>query len=506
MNGIAPSLDAYRAGYHILETRERNDRRRPHIEITDEGDILSTIRRLESTGQLRDLQRNYAQAKSLINQMVRHVVGTGPKVLFHTKNEKWNSDAAHWFNSVWAANCDGRDDLHFAYLCELAVGTVLREHDCVCFFDGGGLVDEGAPATDTAPERPSSAGRLFFWEGDQISNLEPGAFKNHVAEIAAAVNYPADKISQDRGVLKTEYGRVLGWIASHRRGLGALNWEDVTVLPIGPAWMLKDPWRLNDARGTSALLASAAMLIDDYELLKIELLSAKRAAGMAAKVKSADPSSRAMGRSDSATKPKVTDAAATDRYEILEKVFGGAVEYLNQGDDIEILENRRPAPQLADFLNFSAVQAGAGFGLPRLYSLLQADASYSASRAEMNVGDVTFKRYQKWLERQFLDRVLDRALAWGVSVGAVPERTAMWRGEFSWEHHKQEPIDENKHESANRTGLEIGSRTMKDIHGAEWRNVIRQRAAERVAERVALQEAAAAAGITIEPEENEDAL
>ena len=76
-------------GYDQTNNEARTKRKRPRAEIKDEtGDdgILNPNTSRLTTNQIRDLYRNYSQAKSLIQQLCLNVLGSGTPVIFKTGN------------------------------------------------------------------------------------------------------------------------------------------------------------------------------------------------------------------------------------------------------------------------------------------------------------------------------------------------------------------------------------------------------------------------------------
>lgn len=462
-------LPTVRMGYDVNSREQRRRRRGGSIEIGAERGargVLDPWQALTNTQLLRDLYRNYSQAKSLLTQLVLHVVGCGNEVLFNTDDADWNLAAAYWYNEEWAAACDGRDDRWLHDLNAAVLASVVREHDCVMWFDRAGVFQPGG---------------LFFWETDQVASLRKKDFDEHAADIARAVGWTgrADQLQQDEGLVLSPVGKTLGYVVHGGRGKTELKWDEATVLPRGPATLVKKPWRLNQKRGTSELLTAAASLVDNYELLQYELQAAKAGATQAVKFKVADAHRRAIARATGSdgqsSDPEVTDSArsAFDPYTNYEKLFPGSYEYLEPDEDVEILENKRPAAQLADFIDHQTLAAGGSLGLPRFYSLMKADASFSATRGEMNLGDVTFESWQSWLERYVLRWQCDLAIPFAMATGQLPQND-QWRQRRSFDHPKQKALDENKQAQADAVSLALGTKSYEDIYGADWQQRLKK--------------------------------
>lgn len=459
-----------KAKYEIL--KQNRKRRHQPIEYSGETGISGITNNwdmLRAVAEMRNLYRNYAAAKSFLIQFKLHVIGRGNRMFCTLDGEDdWNEFTQNWYNKIWAKNCDARDDRHLHDLNALILSSVLREHDCVAYFDQFGIAGE------------KSAGKIWTWESDQIMSLSKKDFDAHRTDIAQILQIKnADGLIQSSGVISDEYGIVSGYIVSRKRGLPETNWKDATVLPRGPARLLKNTWRLNEHRGASEMLTAAAGLVDNYEILQAELQGAKGAGKWVAAIKTIDSHIKSIGRTDSSdadSEIDITDADADDfkNYTHLEKLFDGAIEYLDPGDELDLKANPRLGNQLEAFLNYQTIMAGASMGLPRFYSLMKADASFSATRAEMNLGDDLFGYWQKWLENYVLTWETENAIEFGMRTGTVAAKTG-WRGKYEYDHPKQTPIQEAQHANANKTFFETGEKTLRDEVGPEWREKLRQR-------------------------------
>lgn len=469
---------AAKDGYHVLEQSESRERRRASIEYGDEATQFPAFGRLQSVNVLRDLYRNYSSARCLLWQFRIHVIGCGQKVTFHTGTDFDKAAESH-FNNYFAKHADARDDRNLHDLNAALLLSVIREHDCVVYFDLDGGVTGG-----------DSKGKLWTWETDQICDIDDKDWKKD--EVAAAIRgslaYPAGDMTQQQGCIQDKWGRTLGYIVTAQHGMASVPYKDVTVLRRGWARLLKHPWRLNQTRGSSDMLTAACQLVDTYELLKAELASAKVAAHLGIQITQKDSDTAAQGRADVSEKGAngvaVTDAIPSSRkkYNAYEKLSRGAIEYMEPGEEAKVLDNTRPSYTVKDFAEFETIMAGASMGLPRLYSMLKADASYSASRAEMNLGDGTFEVWQKWLERYVLDFEVVNATQAGQDVGAVPAlNLKQWVDKFSFIHPVQKSIDVLKDALADTERLNNRTSTLAELIGPHWEDHIAQLGKERKA-------------------------
>ena len=468
-----PDLMSPQSSYDI--TTQKRHRRRASVEFTNErgaSGILTDQEAMRTTADARNLYRNYCQAKSMVNQLLMNVIGNGNRVIFDTGNEQWDEDANYWFESEWGASCDGRDDRHIHDLNKLFLASVIREHDCVVWFDRGGLID---------------AGKIFYWETDQIASISDKEFDKRRKTIARRIGWTgrASSLRQESGVVfSNRSGKALGYFVTPKRGQTIVKWDDVTVLPRGAARMIKNKWRLIQSRGIADILTCATNLIDNYEMLGAELQSAKTAARLAIKIKTTDAHQVANARADSSSgqldNVSITDddSPAFTTYKNFEKLSNGAIEYMEPDDDAEIMENKRPASHMQAFISENSIASGASMGLTRVYSLMKADASFSAVKGEMNLAEVTFKSWQKFMERYVLKWEVEEAIPYAIATGQLPAAPANWKRSYEFDHPKQKSLDEDKQTRSDERALRTGQKNRKQIHGPDWRNFDKQRKLE----------------------------
>ena len=461
-------------GAYDLTTQIKH-RRQSQVEYQEERGkcgIMNDQQALMTTADARNLYRNYCQAKSMVQQLLMNIIGEGNRVIFDTGSEEWDEEANHWFENEWGASCDGRDDRHIHDLNKLFLGSVIREHDCVVWFDRGGVID---------------GGKIFYWETDQVQSISEKDFQKRINTIARRIGWTgrAKSLRQESGVIFAgRSGKPLGYFVTPHRGKTIADWKDVTVLPVGPARMIKNKWRLIQGRGVADILTCATSLIDNYEMLGAELQSAKTAAHQAMAIYTEDSHMLAKARADSSSGQTTDasiedpDAAAFTNYTNWEKHSNGAIEYMQNGDKVEILKNDRPAAHMQDFIAANSIASGGSMGLTRVYSLMQANASFSAVKGEMNIAGVSFKNWQKFLERYVLKWEVEEAISYAVATGQLLQAPANWRRSYEFDHPKQKSLDEDKQTRSDERALRTGLKNRKDIHGPDWRKVDKQRKVE----------------------------
>lgn len=449
---------AIRNSYDATETNTR--RRKASPETKSEDQIYDQRKRQLGTNIGRDLERNYSSAKGILHQFRMNVVGKLGKLQV---NIKGGEEATQWFNEVWAKDCDYRDDLHFSVILQNVVASVIREGDLLA------LIDDEITEDDS--------GKLLHWESDQIAPLGEGA-------IAAGKDIIPFE-TQENGVLRGEWGKILGWSVTSKHGRGAINdIKDATLFKRGVAIHVKNPWRMNQGRGIPSLITSATNFIDLYEIIAAELQSAKRSAQIAGwtsrKNATTDydfpgttnatnlPENTGKSAATTAAEQANSDNPTSPNYERLEAYTGGIWEYVEDGDEIHFADIKRPNVQLAAFVDAVLGHAGASLGVAKAYSLLSANSSYTSFRGDMIMTWVTFYAMQKWLERTYADRVSIKVFKWAMRKKKVKKLPNGWEQTISWTWPVMPHVDELKEAKAEEQFLKNGTLDFSTLLGPNW--------------------------------------
>ena len=458
-------LKQMKGKYDAVAPSADKGRRKAEIETQHEEQILRPYDRMKAISLARDLERNFTNGKSIIRQLKVNVVGAhGGKLRMKTGNAEQDKAAAAWFNSRWASGCDSRDDAHFNEFLKLIVASVAREGDCLAVFDDFDADD----------------GKLLFFEADQLVSVDASDWEKQTAWTEKAtkdgktVSVP---MKQESGVIYNSKGRVQAYAVTAKHGLQTAKLNEVTILPVGVAKLLKSPWRFNQLRGVGDMLTASPDLQDIYEMRSKELQSAKVAASFAGAVTKKDAMMDGLLRAGNSPEDIISGAGGAassevKNYEAMEALTGGFLEYLNPGEDIKILDHNRPNVNSTIFAEAVNASAGAAFGLAKTYAGLQVTSSYTAFRGEMLLSWETFYDWQKWLERRFCDWVARKALAWAVRKNILPALADGWEYSLSWNWPKMPQVDPEKEGRAKNNDLKNGYTDYEAELGPDWREKI----------------------------------
>lgn len=452
---------AVRAHYDVV-TKPRNPsggrkRRQARIERGEEEALLAPRHRLQATTLVRDAIRNTPQARGIAKTMRVNVVGSYGKLQFKETGDFY-SEAARWFNSVWARAIDFLDNTSWRESLQLVVYAIAHEGDFVAVFDDG-----------TLSARPGGTGKMVFFEADHICNLRAIDFSK----------FEARGYTQDAGVISDRLGRQVGVILSRKRGETECALDGAIVLSRDPDVAQYDlPWvhvrrkfRLRQKRAAGDALTSLRTLLDSDEILGYELQTAKSAAARYATViESEEDDPLTPSGYDDLESEQNGDGDEESRVEALEHYTGGNVDYVPSGTDIKFDPTTRPNVNLGPFLDYTTDVAGASFGLAHAYARMKADTSYTAFRGDMTMTWMTFKDFQQFLEDSFSDWAAVQAVRWGMKRGAIkaapPEG---WEGYIAWQYPRMPAVDEAKEQTAIAQKLKNGLTTFAEEIGPHWR-------------------------------------
>ena len=452
-----------KAEYDVLKANKL--RRNPTREVKNEGGIYNMIKRLYGTNFGRDLERNYSPAKGMMLQFRMNVVGALGKMQLNVPN---GEEAAAYFNEIWAPDCDYRDDIHFSMQSQNVVASTMREGDCLAVFDDG--------------ITPDDSGKLLTWEADQIMPVTKDVLEK--LKVKHAIR---GRTTQDNGLIRDEWGKVLGFIATGKRGLTVISdIKDASFWPRGIARLPRNPWRLNQGRGVPSIISAASSFLDVYEMLARELQTAKKAAGDYAYITREDSvddwdtpgdSPEFLPENDGKTAADVDAEGANStthpearNYENLEAFTGGHTDYGAPGDKVEFNNSKRPNVDMSAFVEAVHCQAGMAMGLARAYALLKADTSYTAFRGDMIMTwQGAFYPSQKWLERDWADWVGVKVLRRASRNGTIKPLPSGWERKISWQWPVMPEVNEGQYQAALAQALKNGATDYSEILGPNWK-------------------------------------
>lgn len=466
---------SFAQGYDVVSGPDRMLRPRGTVEWRGEDGALPAWNRLNMLNLARQGARNGDSMRALMRQMELNAVGhVGGKATFAFPAAfKAAAEDLRGRFADWARRAEFGDDLCLSKLLRLVVDTKFLGGDVVLLFDDG-LVED--------------SGKVLAFEPDEIADVPREWLRE---------KFPAGYV-QRQGRIYNPNGRFVGVTVSHRyRGATTFRRDPDGVLflvkddarDVQDWVMLRDVWRFNQGRGVAPVAAPLDSLLDLESVTKFEVQAAMKNAQTVGQIIStnragsdADEIPEELDREllkpdEAAAAEAVADAAdpsanpdgedGEDTFE-LENIRGtGAIfDQLPDGLKMELLDTKRPNPNVEGFVKWLSGRAGAAIGLAKCYATMEAAASYTAFRGEQVMTWPTFEDCQKDLERDVCDWLVRRWAAWAakrgeIDLAALPPN--WWRC-VHWSWPVMREVDMKATAEAKRLMLENGLVTLAELH------------------------------------------
>lgn len=478
------------AGYDVVSGPDQLLRPRGTVEYGGEDSALPVWNRLRMINMARQGVRNGDSLRALMRQMELNVVGTvGGKATFTFPDGfAGAADEIRDAFAKWARHAEFSDGLPFSKVLALVVDTKFTGGDMVLLFDDGLIEDSG---------------RLLAFDPDEIGDVP----KDWLAERLPGT-------TQRQGRIYNRFGRFIGVTVSRKyRGCGSFKRDPEGVLFLtmddfadDSDWvMLREVWRFNQGRGVPPVAAPLDSLLDLESVTKFEVQAAMKncqtlgqviatsdnaANGdaddeddeldpeLARKAAAAAGNGGEEGEGAEGETDAVSDAAEPPDEDVtLDNIRGaGAIfDQLPDGYKMELLDTKRPNPNVEGFVKWLSGRSGAAVGLAKCYANMEATTSYTAFRGEQVMTWPTFEEWQKSLEREVCDWVVRRWARWATRKGllkvTLPDG---WERFVAWSWPTMREVDQKKAAEAKKVMLESGLILLDELHPGDKRGFMRK--------------------------------
>ena len=398
-------------------------------------------------------QRNDSMIQALIGDMENWTVGAeGGKVVFRSSDEEWNKTAGHWLNTVFAYECDYRNQRTSLYdFYRIGVGSIVRDGDFLVVLD-----------------RKLFDGKIMVFECDQITNLDAAGF----SDLTKSGKY-ADCSQQD-GVIVDKWGSVQAYVVTGKRYMTQVRADDAEVIPAKSCALVLKPYRFNQLRGESALLRLLEITDALRNLVTNEVESAKRIAEDAIYLKKADPLDGVGVTADDATALGMPRAIFTGPRP--EGISGG-VQVIGKDDEITAVTNPRPSRNVWDFGDWFARRAYKSVGL---YSVMATGvAQYpQQAKAEILLSYVAIRVWQRVIEDRMANFLIEQAVDIGVQSGKVAAPPADWKHyNVIWPKAPVAELEQSLKDTLDK--IKCGASSFEKEFGADWQYTVAELAKEK---------------------------
>lgn len=450
------------ARYQIVSSPDEYNRPQGHTETKGEDEILSAYKR----GRLLDLARNAARNSSTLNTLLttltQNVVGTvGGKVIL-----PWDGDKVIIRPFArFTQNADFFDGCSFNEILRLILITNVLGGNSVAVYDDGFV---------------TGSGKLLVFEPDEIGNTTEEALQYHYGKAA----------KQSQGLVYDAYGRNIGCIIS-RACRGAETFDP------GKSWFLhRDPdklawendyylfanrFRPHQGRGVSSLANVLGTILDLEMLQGFELQGAKRNAQLLLQVLQSEQQEEAQEPSAfgddediaNMSDEEIEKLAEQEQGEVktqrLDKFNSAAAEYqvMPPGFKAEMLESKRPNPNVQQFIDWLAGRSFSPFGLSRMFAT--GDVKSADFKSNQLYSERSFQQHQKQLEG-FCDWTFRKWSGWASKRNIIKPLTDEQLESIAWDWPKQQALDEEANQRAIKMKLENLTASYQDVLGNDWQS------------------------------------
>lgn len=444
---ISPSWaykrESYRQGYEELRNYDAGSYDKSNqnwrvlnqsAEFTDRGS------RDNVRARARDLERNSDIMNSVISAFKRNIVGGGYHMQAKTGDPELNDRIeAAWKKWTKKQNCDVTGTQSFNQIIRMAV-----ERKKV---DGGILFVKRYTNEGFVPFQ------LQMIEVDELDITQTSP-KKAGNKVVGGIEY--NSFNKPQGYWIRQYS-IDGYSVQEPVYVEA---KDVIFY-----FTKKRPTQL---REISDMAATMTRIRDLNEFMVAVSVKERIAACLSVFIKKVLPTT-GIGRSNG------SGIEARNSYEG-KTITPGMIKEMNAGDEIQVVN---PTGQAADATSFTKLQqrlVGAGQGISyEATSRDMSESNYSSARQGMIEDELTYKEDRELL-MEILDEIYETFLI-SVVLAKVIDIKDFWNNKEKYMNHEwiQEPkawIDPQKESNANKTALQTGQKTFKQIaaeNGQDWR-------------------------------------
>lgn len=415
------------------------------------GDRLAQMSARQIRAQARHLDRNHDLARGALNVLVRNIVG--PKGIGidpqpRTADDDIHDDFARQLSHAWAEWSERPEvswQHDWAAVCHLMARSWLRDGDGLAQ-----LISGRVPLLDHGTEVAFS---LELIEADHLP-----------------LDYHDDARNIRAGIQRNAWGRPTAyWLYKHHPGderSALIRDDDLKAVPADRIAHLRQVDRIGQLRGVSVMASVITRLEDIKDYEESERVAAKIAACLAAYIRKGGPQEYQGGPVDDQGNPVRRN---------LRMQAGLIFDDLQPGEEVGVIDSKRPNPQMGAFrnANLRAVAGGMDVG----YSSMSRDYSgnYSAQRQELVEQRAAYELLTAHFVGQFVRPVWRAFVAAAIASGRVRVPAGIDRRTLDKADFRGPPmpwIDPKKEAEALRLMTRSGFRSVTQIVRERGANVI----------------------------------
>lgn len=439
--------EAYRRAYEELRNYDAGNYDRPNQNWrvgNQSAELTDRYSRDEVKARARDLERNSDIMNSVVGAFKRNVVGGGFSIQAKTEETELNKQLEKaWKRWCKKQNCDITGTQSLNQIIRMAVARKK--------VDGGILFIKRYTKDGFVP---------FKLQMIEVDELDSGTVnpKNAGNKVVGGIEYNA-------------WNRPVGYFI-RQYDIDGYGMRDAVWVDAKDVIFYFTKKRPTQLREMSDMAATIPRIRDINEFMMAVSVKERIEACLSVFIKKAVPTT-GIGRGNAAV-------SQGDRVSYEGKLLSpGMIKELNVGDEVQVVN---PTGQGADATSFTKLQQriiGAGQGISyEATSRDMSEATYSSARQGMIEDDLTY-REEKELLMEVLDEIYETFVISAVLCGAV-SIPRFWEEKERYLDHDwtQEPkpwIDPQKESNANKTALQTGQKTFKQIaaeNGRDWRDQV----------------------------------
>lgn len=435
------ALEELRGNYDVGD----NSRLNAHWRVSNlSGELTDRDSRDIVRARARDLERNSDMMNSLISVWVRNIIGSGRTLQAQTGDDELNKKIEKlWIRWCKARNCDVTNTQSFTQILRTAVERKK--------IDGGVLFVKVYTENGFIPFQ------LQMIEVDEldINQYQP---KHKDNKVVGGIEY-------------NSYNRPIGYYIRKYSLDGMELLSEPEYIKAQDVIFYFSKKRFSQIREVSEMAPVMKRIRDANEFMSAVSIKERINACLAVFIKKQLPQTAGYGR---------TNATSNNKNEYAGKTLSpGMIKELNAGDEVQVVN---PTGQAADATNLMKLHQrliGAGNGLS--YEATSRDMSqtnYSSARQAIIEDGETFAEDKELIE-EVMDEIYETFIISCVLAGKVNIPNFWQNKELYFEHKwikSPKPwIDPVKEATANKTAVETGEKTFKDIsaeNGKDWRQSI----------------------------------
>ena len=391
----------------------------------------------------RDLERNSDIMNSVLSAFKRNVVGGGYTLQAKTDDEELNNQ----LESLWKLwqkknNCDVTGTQSFNQIIRMAV------------------------------ERKKVDGGIIFLKRYTSDGVVP--FKLQMIEVDELDTSKMVAKSKDNkvvgGIEYNKYNKAVGyWIKQY--SLDSFSLEEPIYIQAKDVMFYYSKKRPSQVREISDLSPTITRIRDTNEFMTAVSVKERIAACLSVFIKKTIPTTGIGGRAN-------ISASNKNDYEG-KKIAPGMIKELNAGDEIQVVNPSGQSADAASFIKLQQRLIGAGQGIS--YESTSRDMSqtnYSSARQGAIEDELTYAEDIELL-MDILDEIYETFIISAYLAGKIEVRDFWNKKEQIFKHEwikaPKRWIDPQKEANANKTAMQTGQKTFKQIaaeNGRDWKEQI----------------------------------